>query len=67
MRNLTAFEPFFGMYQDTPAKRLAGKGLLLSSRFASFTERERKYLAPKKLLPFRLPKLGAHVSAPAQV
>ncbi|HEV7121609.1 MAG TPA: hypothetical protein VGN56_02160 [Candidatus Paceibacterota bacterium] len=55
MHKLTAFEPCFGMYLRTPAKRPAR-----ASRFASFTERERKYLAPKRVLRFKLP-------APAQV
>lgn len=61
MYKLATFEPFFGMYLRTPAKRPASRGSFLSSRFASFTERERRYLSPKKLLPFAL---GAH--APVQ-
>ena len=49
MRNLTIFEPFFGLYPQAAAKRSSAHASLRSSRFASFTERERKYLSPKDL------------------
>ncbi|KND49310.1 MAG: hypothetical protein AB203_02845 [Parcubacteria bacterium C7867-008] len=51
MAKLNAFEPFFGMYLRTPVRHSVK---YRSSRFASFTEWERLYLSPKRIIPLRL-------------
>ncbi|KND50445.1 MAG: hypothetical protein AB202_02205 [Parcubacteria bacterium C7867-007] len=51
MAKLSTFDPFFSMYLRTPARHTTTRH---TSQFASFTERERRYLSPKRMIPLSL-------------